>query len=153
MDAKAIEAARKAAQDTADRLGYQLYGVKLYREGSTQFLEVMVDKDYQVTLDQIEAYSNALSDALDAVVELDEPYTLDVSSPGLEREFPKGDLAKVTGRYVEVDTAGENEGKSRGEIASFDGKTLVLKSFIKGRRKMTEIDLADIVSCRFAIKS
>lgn len=65
-------------------------------------MEVSVDKDYAITLDQITVYSDALSLKLDEVEELDSPYTLDVTSPGAERDFPKEDLRKVIGYYIGV---------------------------------------------------
>lgn len=152
MDKKAIEKAKEVAQQIADKMGYQLYDVKAYKEDGTEFLEVSVDKDYQITLDQIEAYSNALSEALDSVEELSSAYTLDVASPGAEREFPKEDLPKLVHFYAEFETTDAKNKKVEGNIESFDGSTLVLKRFIKGRKKVYQIPFDSIVKCALKIK-
>ena len=99
MKKTALQKVEEIAKKIADELGYQLYGVRAYMEDGTEFLEVSVDKDYAITLDQITVYSDALSLKLDEVEELDSPYTLDVTSPGAERDFPKEDLEKVIGYY------------------------------------------------------
>lgn len=154
MDKRALELAERAARETAETMGYQFYSIRAYKENGTTFLEVCVDKDYSVTLEQIEAYSQALGERLDTIEELDEPYTLDVASPGAERDFPKEDLTKVVGRYVEVETNNlpKGEKKAEGTIESFDGKTLVLKRFIKGRKKVYQIPYDDVVKCRFKVR-
>ncbi len=152
MKEEALSKAKAAARKVADSLGYQLYGVRAYTEGGTEFLEVLVDKDYQIDIDEIETYSNALSAMLDEIPELDSPYTLDVASPGLEREFPKSDLDKVVGRYIQVTAQLEKDQKVEGTVDSFDGLTLVLKTFIKGRKKIYRIPVDKIVKCRFLAK-
>lgn len=148
----ALKKAKEVAQKIADELGYQLYDVKVYSELGTEFLEVSVDKDYSITLDQIEIYSNKLSEALDSIEELSSPYTLDVASPGAEREFPKEDLNKVIGYYVQVITNDVKDNEREGTIESFDGKILTLKRFIKGRKKIYEIPYESIKKCAFKIK-
>lgn len=154
MDKRALEAAERAARQVCEEMGYQFYSIRAYRESGTEFLEVCIDHDYAITLEQIESYSQALGERLDSLSELSEPYTLDVASPGAERDFPKEDLGKVVGRYIEVEATGLAKGEKRAEgtIESFDGTTLVLKRFIKGRKKVYEIPFENITSCRFAIR-
>lgn len=153
MDQTALEACKKAAKSVADELGYELYDVRNYNEDGTEFLEVSVDKDYAITLDQVETYSNALSQALDKLDALIvSPYTLDVASPGAERDFPKEDLPKVIGRYVQVTQDAPKDTIVEGTIESFDGSILLLKRFFKGRKKLYRIPYEKIVKCRFLVK-
>lgn len=154
MDKRALEAAEAAARQVCEEMGYQFYSIRAYRESGTEFLEICIDRDYAITLEQIESYSQALGERLDGLAELADPYTLEVASPGAEREFPREDLGKVIGRYIEVEAADlpKGERKAEGTIESFDGQTLVLKRFIKGRKKVYEIPFSSIISCRFAVR-
>ncbi len=152
MEKTALSAAEKAARKTAEEMGYQFYSIRAYREGQTEFLEVCIDKDYRIGLDDVEAYSQKLGEELDKLPELSTPYTLDVASPGAEREFPKEDIPKVLDRYIEVESTALPQGeKAEGTIESFDGQTLVLKRFIKGRRKMYRLPYESILHCRFKV--
>lgn len=98
-------------------------------------------------------YSDALSLKLDEVEELDSPYTLDVTSPGAERDFPKEDLGKVIGYYIGVKADNMKEKEVFGTLESYDGTTVELKTFIKGRKKVYKIPYSDIKNCRFVIKA
>lgn len=153
MRKTALQKVEEIAKKIADELGYQLYGVRAYMEDGTEFLEVSVDKDYAITLDQITVYSDALSLKLDEVEELDSPYTLDVTSPGAERDFPKEDLGKVIGYYIGVKADNMKEKEVFGTLESYDGTTVELKTFIKGRKKVYKIPYSDIKNCRFVIKA
>lgn len=153
MKEEALKKAREVAQSVADSMGYQLYGVKAYTEDGTEFLEIAVDKDYSISLDDITAYSDALSEKLDGVEELSDPYTLDITSPGAERDFPKEDLSKLIGRYMGIEASSLKEKEVFGTLESFDGTTVELKRFIKGRKKVYKIPYADVIKCRFVIKA
>lgn len=147
-----LKKVEEVASALAKEMGYQLYSVKAYKEDGTEFLEVSVDKDYSISLDQITLYSDALSLKLDEVKELDTPYTLDVASPGAERDFPKEDLAKVKGRYMGI-TASSQKEEVFGTLEEVGQKAIKLKRFFKGRKKIYEIPIADITRCRFVIKA
>lgn len=154
MDKKTLEKIEAIAREVCAEQGCEFYSIRDYREDGTLFLEICVDKDYSITLEQIEAYSAVLGDKLDTLDELNEPYTLDVCSPGAEREFPKEDLAKLVGRYMAVQAKNLKKGEkeAEGTLISFDGKTLLLRRFIKGRKKEYTIPLEDVEKCRLLVK-
>lgn len=153
MKKEALEKVEQIANQLAQEMGYQIYEVKAYIEDGTEFLEISVDKDYAITLDEITVFSDALSTKLDEVEELDTPYTLDVASPGAERDFPKEDLGKAIGHYIAVQAEGLAEKEVEGSLESFDGTTLELKRFFKGRKKIYKIDYSQVTRCRFVIKA
>lgn len=153
MRKEALERVEEIANELANEMGYQVYEVKSYMEDGTEFLEVSVDKDYAVTLDEITTFADALSLKLDDVEELDSPYTLDVASPGAERDFPKEDLGKVIGFYMAIKAEEMDEEEVEGTLESFDGKTIELKRFFKGRKKVYKIDYDKVTGCRFVIKA
>jgi ribosome maturation factor RimP len=67
-------------------LGMDLEGVRVTSAGRRRLLRVVVDADGGVSLDDIEHVSRELSAVLDQAAAMGEaPYTLEVSSPGVDR--------------------------------------------------------------------
>lgn len=67
-------------------LGMDLEGVRVSAAGRRRLLRVVVDADGGVSLDNIALASRELSARLDKAAEMGElPYTLEVSSPGVDR--------------------------------------------------------------------
>lgn len=69
--------------------GMRLIDVEYRREPQGWVLRVFVDKQGGVTLDDCAIISNQLGDILDAKMDHNEPYHLEVSSPGLDRPLTK----------------------------------------------------------------
>jgi ribosome maturation factor RimP len=66
--------------------GLDIEGVEVAAAGRRRLVRVLVDKDGGVTLDEIADATSLVSDALDAHDVLGEaPYTLEVTSPGVDR--------------------------------------------------------------------
>lgn len=64
----------------------ELEDVEVRAAGRRRVVRVLVDGDHGVSLDEIADVSRSVSDALDAADALgDQPYTLEVSSPGVDR--------------------------------------------------------------------
>jgi ribosome maturation factor RimP len=73
-------------QPAASGLGLDLEGVSVSTAGRRRLLRVVVDKDGGVTLDDVAEATRALSRQLDATDAMGEQaYTLEVTSPGLDR--------------------------------------------------------------------
>jgi ribosome maturation factor RimP len=106
-----------------ESLGLDLEAVDLSRAGKRSVLRVAVDKDGGVDLDDIAAATGEVSRTLDDSGAMGAgPYTLEVSSPGVDRPLTlprhwrrntgrlvKATLAdggEVTGRIVETDDEG-----------------------------------------------
>jgi len=67
-------------------MGMDLESVRITSAGRRRLLRVVVDADGGVSLDDIAVVSRELSAQLDAVAAMGEaPYTLEVSSPGVDR--------------------------------------------------------------------
>lgn len=103
-------------EQTIQATGLELVHVELLGAGRTQTLRVYVDQPGGVGLDDCERASRALSAALDEALE-DGPaeaagvapiagsYTLEVSSPGLDRPLVKlADFERFAGERARVDT-------------------------------------------------
>ena len=88
----------------------------------------MVDSDHGVSLDDAADVSREMSAALDAADVLGEvPYTLEVSSPGVDRPLTEPrHWRRAAGRLVRVKVAGEGTVEGRVLAADADGVTLDL---------------------------
>ena len=112
--------------------GMDLETVRVTAAGRRRLLRVVVDSDRGVSLDDAAAVSRELSAALDAVAVMgDFPYTLEVSSPGVDR--PLADprhWRRAVGRLVKVtvtDSGGSgNSGVVSGRIVSADANGVTL---------------------------
>ena len=83
--AKVTELVRVLAQPIAAETGCGIWDVEYVREAGTWFLRVYLDKEGGVTIDDCEAVSRPLSDALDEADPIEGSYTLEVSSAGIDR--------------------------------------------------------------------
>ena len=82
--AKSLEESLK--KDVED-LGYDLEYVECEKEGSTQYVRIVIDKDNGITTEDCEKVSRALDEKVDKLVKYESGYVLEVSSPGLERKL------------------------------------------------------------------
>jgi len=74
------------------------------KDGTPKILTIVIDSDSQLNLDQVTSVTKAISEILEALVELgDMPFTLEVTSPGIERPLtlPRH-WRKSVGRLVTV---------------------------------------------------
>jgi ribosome maturation factor RimP len=126
--------------------GLELEDVEIRTVGRRLVVRVLVDSDHGVTLDEVAVASRAVSDALDTSDVLgDEPYTLEVSSPGVDRPLtlPRHWLRNV-GRLVSVTVTDGRETTGRLLSVSDDASTIELEVNLKGRISRTTIALADV---------
>ena len=87
----------------AEANGVRIYDVEYVKSGGEYGLTVFIDKEGGVNIQDCEAVSRALSDALDEDDFIGDPYTLYVSSPGLGRKLTRDrHLAQSIGMRVEV---------------------------------------------------
>ena len=94
-------------------MGLELYELKHHRAGRHSTLRVYIDKPEGVTVEDCEQASRELSVVLDVEEFSQGPYSLEVSSPGLDRPLRTArDFARVRGRDVTVELS-EPVGGSR----------------------------------------
>lgn len=106
--------------------GMDLESVRVSAAGRRRVLRVVVDSDQGVSLDDAAAISRKLSGALDAAPVMgDFPYTLEVSSPGVDRPLtdPRH-WRRAVGRLVQVTAADAGPISGRVLAADADGVTL-----------------------------
>ncbi len=105
------------AKQVADEQGVEICDIELLRKG--KLLRVIIDKDGGVTLNDCERFSKSLGAVLDIENSFPWPYTLEISSPGLDRPL-KGikDFEKNRGKLARIVTIEkiENQGFFIGRI-------------------------------------
>ena len=95
----------KLAEDIADEQGVELFDVEILGRGKL-LLRVMIDSEEGITLDDCERYSRSLEALLDVENPIPTSYTLEVSSPGLDRPLRNlKDFEKHAGKLARIITA------------------------------------------------
>jgi ribosome maturation factor RimP len=100
----------KLEQSTIDELaaiaadeGLDLLATEMIGSGPKAVLRLVVDSANGVTLDQCSAVSRQASAMLDVADPIRHSYTLEVSSPGLDRKlYSTDDYARFSGRRITV---------------------------------------------------
>jgi len=101
----------------------ELVDVEYTKEGPDWILRVFIDKDGGVGLDDCEKVSRRLSSRLDEVDPIPGSYSLEVSSPGLERPLTRDEhFTRFAGRLVHIKTYAPYQGKKE-----WEGKLLGLE--------------------------
>ena len=108
--------------------GLDLESVRMSVAGKRRLLRIVVDGDHGVSLDDAADVSREISAMLDEANALGEvPYTLEVSSPGVDRPLTEPrHWRRAVGRLVKVKVAGEPAVEGRILAADADGVTLEL---------------------------
>jgi ribosome maturation factor RimP len=84
-------------------LGLELADVVCVGQGPRSVVRVFIDKPEGVTLDDCERAHKALGPALDVADPFPHAYTLEVSSPGLDRPFKRiQDYRRAVGKRVSL---------------------------------------------------
>ena len=106
--------------------GMDLESVRMTVAGRRRLLRVVVDSDHGVSLDDAAVVSREVSAMLDAADVLgDVPYTLEVSSPGVDRPLTEPrHWRRAAGRLVKVKAGADGTVQGRVLGADADGVTM-----------------------------
>ena len=80
---------RKLAQPVAEELGLTLWDVRFVKEGASWYLRYIIDKEGGAGLDDCVAMSRRIDPLLDEADPISQSYSLEVSTPGVERELTR----------------------------------------------------------------
>ncbi len=123
------------AEPMAVSEGMELIHVECIKMHSRWVFRLFLDKEGGVTLDDCATLSNQLGDLLDVHDLSRGPYTLEVSSPGLDRPVSRdGDFEKFQGSKIKIKTHIKIDG-----IKNFQGR---LADFAEENgRKVVRVDV------------
>lgn len=95
-----------------DDEGFELVHVEYQREGSGRILRLYIDRPGGVSLDDCVSISRQMGDLLAVHLEIREPYSLEVSSPGSNRPLGKeSDFEKFKGFTARIRTTQPVDGQ------------------------------------------
>ncbi|PJE79676.1 Ribosome maturation factor RimP [invertebrate metagenome] len=95
-------------------LDCQLWGIEYLSQGKHSLLRIYIDRDDGVTLEDCEKVSRQVSSVLDVEDPITDRYTLEVSSPGMDRPlFTLVQYEKWTGAHVAVHLRVPFEGRRK----------------------------------------
>ena len=93
------------ASDIAEHEGVEIFDIQILSSSKKTILKVIIDKNEGVTIDDCERMSKSLGALLDVEDPIKVPYTLEVSSPGIDRPLAtQRDFERNIGKLVRIIT-------------------------------------------------
>ncbi len=141
------ERLQRLLQPVVEMLGYELVGIEYFRSGHHYILRIYIDKASGVTLDDCEIVSHQVSALLDVEDPIRGRYTLEVSSPGLDRPlFTAEHFQRFSGRQVKLRLVTPVNGRRnfKGLLQGLDAGKVTLE--VDGER--LDLPLEDIERAR-----
>lgn len=120
----------KLIEPTIEQLGYELSDLEVKTGGRDGLIRVFIDKADGVDLTDCETVSRQVSAILDVEDPVPGHYTLEVSSPGLDRKLTKPEhFQRFTGEMVRVKLRFPVDGRRnfRGELKSTDEEKIEIE--------------------------
>ena len=129
---------------------FELVDVEYVKEGPNYYLRIYIDKEGGVTIQDCQITSRAIEAVLDKEDPIEEPYILEVSSPGLDRVLKKDrEFERFKGRLVDVKLYKAMEGE-KNYTATLVGKTDD-KLYLEDEGVKLEFDMKNVAVVRLAI--
>jgi ribosome maturation factor RimP len=129
-------------------LGFYLEDVTITSAGRRSMLTIIVDGDTHLSLDQVTSATKAISEIVESLQSLgDTPFTLEVTSPGLDRPLTKSrHWRKNIDRLVKVVLLDGKEIKGRIKAASEDSATVDQSeiNFTEIKRASLEVEFKQV---------
>jgi len=125
-----VERVRSVARRVTVDRGFELVDVELKRAAGGQLVRLYVDKPGGIGLDDLQSVSEEVSAILDAEDPIEGHYTLEVSSPGLDRPLrSEEDYRRFAGRLARLASYEPLEGRRHwtGRIVSCEDGVVTLE--------------------------
>ena len=110
--------------------GFELVDVEFKKEGKTWVLRILIDKEDGVNLEDCQNVSHLAGDLIEVEDIIESVYTLEVSSPGLNRALKKEkDFIKFVGKKICVLCHAPLNGRKKftGNLTGFKGQAIHLE--------------------------
>lgn len=144
--AKITDLVSDLAAPFVEAAGRSLWDVEYVREAGEWFLRVYIDKEGGVSVDDCEAVSRPLSDALDQADPIEGSYVLEVSSAGADRPLKKPEhFEKFMDAEVEVRLYRAMEGRKDhvGVLKGYDNGDVTIET-AAGPQTFLKKDVAQV---------
>ena len=146
---RVVSAVEEMATPVLDEMSIELVDIVYIKEGGGWFLRIFIDKPGGVGLEDCRRVSEQIDPLLDEHNPIPHSYTLEVSSPGLERPLKKpADYGRFTGSKIRLNTFVPVEGrrKFKGVLVASDNHSVTLDT--EGNRVV--IPMEQVASARLA---
>jgi ribosome maturation factor RimP len=121
---KASEKIWTLIQPTVENMGYELVGIEHVSQGRHSVLRIYIDHEDGINVDDCASVSHQVSGLLDVEDPIKGNYSLEVSSPGLDRPlFTLEQFARFIGAQVQIRLHAPVDGRRKlsGTIKGIDG--------------------------------
>ena len=121
---------RLLLQPTVEALGFELWGVEHLVQGRRSVLRVYIERPGGISVDDCAAVSGQVSAVLDVQDPIGGEYTLEVSSPGLDRRlFDLAQYDRYPGETIDLRLRMPFEGRRRfrGRLKGVEGGDVVVQ--------------------------
>lgn len=136
-------------------LGIELVDVVCVGQGPRSIVRVLINKPGGVTITDCEQAHKALGPALDVADPFPHAYTLEVSSPGLDRPFKRlQDYQRAVGKVVSLKLRQPVEGqwKITGRLIEVDERAVVLAIGASRISQPMSLDREMIAEAKLVVK-
>lgn len=136
-------------------LGLELIDVIFVGQGPRSVVRVLINKPGGVTITDCEQAHKALGPALDVADPFPHAYTLEVSSPGLDRPFKRlQDYQRAIGKEVSLKLRQPLEGqwKITGRLMDVDEQAVVLDLILPKMTQTMKLDREMITEAKLVVK-
>ena len=134
----------------AEALGYEFLGIEYISQGKHSILRVYIDHENGITVDDCASVSHQASGILEVEDPIASQYTLEVSSPGLDRPlFTLAHFEQFVGNTVELrcHVGVDGRRKFKGKLLSVKGEQLSLNVDNEDYNiEFSDIDKANLVA-------
>ncbi len=130
------ERVRKVAERVAAESGLELVNVEIGANGRSAVFRIFIDKPEGVTHEDCSAVSLHVGTILDVEDFINSAYTLEVSSPGLERGlYKREDYQRFAGHLAKIKSRNAVNGQRnfRGRIVGVEGDAIIFDDNTNGR--------------------
>lgn len=135
-------------------IGYELYDLTFEKKGKDWILVLFIDSPKGISLDDCETVSRFISTVLDEEDPIEQSYTLEVSSPGIDRVLKKDSHYQANiDQKIKVNLFAPVDGSKnyQGLLLSFDNDYLSLelengKTIELDREKITKVNKIDEIN-------
>lgn len=145
--AKVKQICEEKLRPVVEEMGYELVDVSFEKENGGMSLIFTIDKEEGVTIDDCEIVNRKIDPILDDLNPTDDkPYTLVVSSPGLDRPIKTDrDLKRTLGKEVDLTLFAKIDGQKlyTGVLKSYDEKSVTIET-AKGEKTFERDKVANI---------
>lgn len=125
-------------------LGLELWGIEFQSGGKGSLLRIFIDGPEGVTVDDCARVSHQVSGILDVEDPIEEKYTLEVSSPGLDRPlFTLAQFEAFRGHVASIRLRVPHEGRRnfKGQLNGVEGDEVLL--IVDDEEYLLPVDLID----------